>query len=238
MKSAIIRIAVSLCFLSIAVKADPVLDEQLCVASGAGTSDQIRLLLRQGASANANCTTKTGDDRFGPLYLAVKADSVDTVASLLDAGALVNASEAKYGLSAVFIIKSPAVGDLLFRHDADAKLRNKAGLTPFEYLTVRVSASFPAQQAAAVGELYLKHGADINATGQADGATPLMTAAVLGRIDYAKFLLDHGADPNIRNKRGETALTIVRNLSPLVVTPLSKDYDTLATMLRAHGAMQ
>ena len=47
--------------------------------------------------------------------------------------------------------------------------------------------------------------ADINA-GDRRGATPLMYAAAFGSIEELKLLLDTGADPNVKNSFGATAL--------------------------------
>src|SRR5207249_11953572 len=51
----------------------------------------------------------------------------------------------------------------------------------------------------------LRRGAQVNAK-DADGATPLMHAAIYGDPGLMKVLLDKGADPNARNKVGATAL--------------------------------
>jgi ankyrin repeat protein len=51
----------------------------------------------------------------------------------------------------------------------------------------------------------LGRGASVTAK-DADGATPLMQAAVYGEPGLLKVLLDRGADPNARNKAGASAL--------------------------------
>ena len=51
----------------------------------------------------------------------------------------------------------------------------------------------------------LASGANINAQ-DADGTTPLMHAVVNAGADCVKLLLDKGADPNLSNKAGATAL--------------------------------
>ena len=52
---------------------------------------------------------------------------------------------------------------------------------------------------------WLASGANINAQ-DADGTTPLMHAVVNAGADCVKLLLDKGADPNLSNKAGATAL--------------------------------
>ncbi len=53
----------------------------------------------------------------------------------------------------------------------------------------------------------VKYGADVN-TVSANDTTPLFTAAV-NSTELLEFLLQHGALPNIKNKEGETALTLL-----------------------------
>jgi len=52
----------------------------------------------------------------------------------------------------------------------------------------------------------LASGADINVIEPASGSTPLMTAALLGRSEIAKILLDAGASIDSKNYDGSTAL--------------------------------
>jgi uncharacterized protein len=51
----------------------------------------------------------------------------------------------------------------------------------------------------------LAAGANVNGR-SAEGDTPLMYAAVYSTAEAVKALLDGGADPNVRDKRGGTAL--------------------------------
>ena len=44
------------------------------------------------------------------------------------------------------------------------------------------------------------------------GATPLHLAAKKGLVDNVRVLLEHGADPNIKNADGYTALDFVLEL--------------------------
>ncbi len=51
----------------------------------------------------------------------------------------------------------------------------------------------------------MSHGADPN-IGNGDGDTPLMYASCHGYTECANLLLEHGANPLVRNFRGVTAL--------------------------------
>src|SRR5262249_31700609 len=46
----------------------------------------------------------------------------------------------------------------------------------------------------------------------ADGTTPLVIAAINGQFDLAKYLLDHGANPNLPSDSGMTALYAAVNV--------------------------
>jgi ankyrin repeat protein len=59
----------------------------------------------------------------------------------------------------------------------------------------------------------LKYGADVNQHGRG-GNTALMEAAMWENVDGVKFLLNAGADPNITDDDGTTALIIVSNTIP------------------------
>jgi uncharacterized protein len=67
----------------------------------------------------------------------------------------------------------------------------------------------PAQHAGSRGvemcKLFLKHGAAINDQ-DGMGDTMLISAASVGDLEAVKFLLDSGANPNLRRKNGDTAL--------------------------------
>lgn len=56
--------------------------------------------------------------------------------------------------------------------------------------------------------LLLSLGADVNAQSEKDGYTALMVAAERGYPNCVQLLLEHGADPTIQGKTGETALNL------------------------------
>lgn len=62
-------------------------------------------------------------------------------------------------------------------------------------------------------------GAQINVRGDL-GDTPLHLAAMRGRVRGAARLLELGADPELRNEFGETALDAARNGTHLEVARL------------------
>ncbi len=56
-------------------------------------------------------------------------------------------------------------------------------------------------------KLFLAAGMDVNARVKGSGNTALMQAANAGRLDTVKLLMENGADINMANEKGETALT-------------------------------
>ncbi|KAJ5544093.1 Ankyrin repeat protein [Penicillium frequentans] len=68
-----------------------------------------------------------------------------------------------------------------------------------------------AEQSSAMVSLLIKHGAEVNAVG-ASGRTSLMEAALFGRINNVKVLLDHGAHNDIRDDEKRSAIDFARDL--------------------------
>lgn len=98
---------------------------------------------------------------------------------------------------------------LLIDHGADVKVSGSDGSTPL----IRASFGCDAQTL----QLLLKHGADVNAkTHGRDGVeTPLMSAAIVTWPDAAqkvKLLLAWGADLSTKNEKGETVLSLARQM--------------------------
>jgi ankyrin repeat protein len=74
-----------------------------------------------------------------------------------------------------------------------------------------LSASDELHHAAGAGDVQrmreaLRLGADVNCCKDYGAGPPLVRAAFLGKLEAVRFLLDNGADPNIQDKDGMTAL--------------------------------
>jgi len=59
-------------------------------------------------------------------------------------------------------------------------------------------------------EILLKAGADINA-GTTINTTSLHSVVKWGNVEAVQFMLDHGADPNIRTSKGELPIDFSKN---------------------------
>ncbi|MNJ56363.1 Ankyrin repeat protein [compost metagenome] len=73
-------------------------------------------------------------------------------------------------------------------------------------------------------ELLLAGGADVEGASP-DGKTALMIAAMFNRVDIARCLIDHGADPHARDANGAT---------PLAAAALMGAEDTQALLRALH----
>jgi ankyrin repeat protein len=86
-------------------------------------------------------------------------------------------------------IQSMALIELLFQHGMDPNFKNWLSVTPLHVFAKRndiVSA-----------DIFLKHGADINAVDEEFYSTPLGYAAKYGRKEMVELLLGHNADKNL-----------------------------------------
>ena len=88
--------------------------------------------------------------------------------------------------------------------DAGAEIDNKdsSGRTALLYAS---SGPFPETV-----ELLMERGADVNVQGTLEGFTPLMTAAAEGLADVVRLLLGAGADRDIKDVDGDTALSFAK----------------------------
>ena len=80
---------------------------------------------------------------------------------------------------------------------ADPNSANKMGQTALHVAAIWESMS--------VGAKLIEAGANVNARNNLCGATPLHMTAQRGRLEFAKMLLAHGADPMIPDDRGAPA---------------------------------
>jgi len=138
----------------------------------------------------------------------VSHNALHRVRVLLGYGADVN-SRSREGLTALhYAVRS---GDLpvirlLLESGAEVAAVDPAGLTPVLHLT-KTRARLDHR---AVLELLADHGANLDAR-NAVGETLLFFYARESDAHTVRWLLEHGADPSVTNKRGATAAAVARH---------------------------
>ena len=171
-----------------------------------------------------------------PLIYAVRANDLDSVKTLLAAGADVNQTSG-YGWSPLLVATQNRyyqVGAYLLDHGADVNLTNKGGWTPLYLATDNrniESGDYPVRKPdmdhLEFIKLLLDHGANVNArmkdstetrtvfTNQwldENGATAFLRASQSGDVVLMKLLLAHGADPKIDTVLHVTALQVAAGI--------------------------
>jgi len=177
----------------------------------------LQSLIRRGFDPN------TVDEAGQPgLMMAVDLQSVRAVEALLSAPNIQAEVRNKKGESALMLsaIRGDlVVAKLLIEHDADV---NKTGWTPLHY-----AASGTSQNQVEMVRLLLDNSAYIDAASP-NGSTPLMMAAMYGRSDVLKVLIEEGADASLRNEKGLTAIDFAQQVGR------TANVEAIASALRAR----
>ncbi len=226
----------------------------LTLAATNGDAAITRLLLDAGADANTSFP-----EGETVLMTAARTGTPEVLQLLLDHGAAINAREGWMGETALMWAAAenhPDAVTLLIKRGADLNARSNL-LTFPKYLfngSTMVSTPLPrggmtalllaAREGAVDGvRALVEGGANLDIT-DPDKTTPLVMAIINRHNDVAKFLIEHGADPNIPDSTGMTALYAavdLRTLGPLVNRPTPKPTSTIdnaeiVESLLAHGA--
>jgi len=190
----------------------------LSLACANGNAGMVERLLKAGA--NPNAARVTGET---PLMTCARAGAVEAVKLLVARGAQVNAKDAERGQTALMWAaaqKHPDVVQALVERKADVQARS--AVVPVHKFTLPVTynrnvhipetkGGFTALMfAAQAGDLeatriLVAAGARVNDSTPEDGSA-LVIAAVNGQEQVAVLLLDNGADPNMADGYGMTAL--------------------------------
>ena len=170
------------------------------------------------------------------LVYAARANDLDSVKALLDAGAEVD-QVTTYGWSPLLVATQNRyyqLGAFLMERGADVNLANKGGWTPLYLATDNrniESGDYPVRKPDMDHLDYIKllldKGANVNArmkdstetrtvfTNQwldENGATAFLRASQSGDLALMKLLLEHGADPKIPTVLGVTALEVAAGI--------------------------
>ena len=202
----------------------------LAEAAKLADARMVKALLDAGARPDT-----PNQDGETALMLAIKTGELPVVEMLIKAGANVNARETFHNQTALmWAAAAPKNGgqmvQLLLAKDADVRPRAlysdwPSQITAEPRAQYRPSGGLTALLYAVRGGCYecvealMASGADVNVP-TPEGVTPLMIALDNDHNDVAKLLLDRGANPNLWDWWGRTALYIAIDRRAAVIAPL------------------
>jgi ankyrin repeat protein/beta-lactamase regulating signal transducer with metallopeptidase domain len=165
--------------------------EELIDAAGRNDLFRIKQLLDQGVDPNYS-----GEAGWSPVVKAANSNKIEAVKLLLSRGGNPNSVKSPgWNYSALTLCENPKIADVLFEAGADVN----AKLFKRDVHIVSYQITFGHT---AMVQWFVSKGVDLK-TAKGDEPTLLFDA---GNAEVAKILIDHGIDPNVRDKNGQTAL--------------------------------
>jgi uncharacterized protein len=186
------------------------------------------MALRRGILLMALCATLSvgcrrseevgpGGKALSPLLAAAKRGDASTIEKLLSSGAAPNDSDAEGVTALIYAVSSGKIGAVraLLAGGANVRLADRNGYTVLHAVAV--------DREHAIAELLLSAGADVNARTK-DNITPLMASVCSPYSDatMSLTLIRAGADVNIVDSDGETALSCATSRTLEVIEELLK----------------
>ena len=216
----------------------------LMLAAASGKPDAVKTLLDHGADVNARESAR----RQTALMFAAALNRDAVIRLLASRGADLNATSKIVPINADIVdedgnsIPAPSrTGATKRRGQAEGKVAGMGGMTALHYAA--------REGLMATAQALVESGVDVNKTNPVDKSTPLVIAISNGHYDVAKYLVDHGADPNIQTIDGLAALyaTVESRWAPVAWTPTAftsasgitqqkTNYLDLMKLLLDHGA--
>jgi ankyrin repeat protein len=195
----------------------------LALAAKNGRLEAVQMLLDAGADVNTRFAIGSANDK-SPLIQAVENGHVEIVELLVARGADVQQQESETHMSPLHYAAAHdelEMITILLENGADLNAENDFQWTPL----------FSAARMGSVESVQalIDAGAEVDAL-SAEGRTPMMVLIERGRLGgmTAKMmlLLDNGADPNLQDNNGDTALHFAASTGKLEAIPI----------LTGHGA--
>ncbi len=201
-------------------------------------SDLVDLLLSYGADVNVKI--KSSPDGKTLLHVAVEREDIMMVERLISLGAKLDVksyytrSDINFPLQKAAQCGNVEIAKLLIDNGADINIREIKGICINSALHISIRHSDIEMM-----KLLIDKGADINVQGGSiRGMTPLHYAVLLseGETDCVEFLLEHGADPNIKGRDFKIGITN-KSETPLRLASRNK-YQDVVDLLISYGAIQ
>jgi len=193
-----------------------------------GDTRKVTELLNEGVSVN-----ELNEQNLTPLQIAVMSGNLDMTRLLLwkDADADPKTDSGWTPLHEAAKAGSLEMCDILLHKGANPNAETNDGVLALHYLVSRKVEEAEKQLQHDILNEMLNRGVDINHKKNHNEETPLHYAVSKGLIDTVKFLLEHNADINCKNKRGYTPLhmAVILGLKDIVAALLEFNPDLTVT---------
>ena len=197
---------------------------ELAIAAATGKHGDIRKLVEDGVDVDS-----VGRDGQTPLVIAVKFNQPESVAALLDLGAIPDhrvGSRRDSPVQSAADLADTAILKILLDRGANPDFGD-------EWRSAPIVSQADHGDLEAI-RLLVEAGADVDSRGLNDD-TAMISAARRAHYDVVLYLLEHGADPTLTNRSDDSLIHIIenhfyRNLNP------DRDYrQEVVEFLRARG---
>ncbi|XP_062424582.1 ankyrin repeat and SOCS box protein 10 [Rhea pennata] len=201
-------------------------------ACAAASTECVRLLLSFGADPEA-----VSEDGYKPLHLCKSPDSSECVQQLLQHGASVNSRTEEEDDTALHVAARHGLTDhvqLLLHYGAELEAKNEEGQTPLNAACAQPHQPQDMERYYRVCQLLVESGASINAADR-DRQHPLHLACKNANAQVVELLLAKGANVNIMNYSGNTAL---HNILQATAYKLDHQPELVVRALLNYGAIR
>ncbi|NXM02712.1 ASB10 protein, partial [Tyrannus savana] len=201
-------------------------------ACAAASTDCVRLLLSSGADPEA-----VSEDGYRPLHLCKSPDSIECVRQLLQHGASANSRTEEENDTALHVAARHGLAEhvqLLLCHGAELEAKNEEEQTPLNAACAQHHQPQDMDRYYRVCQLLVESGASINAADR-DRQHPLHLACKNANAQIAELLLARGANVNVMNYGGNTAL---HNILQVAAYKLEHCPELVVRALLNHGAVR